>query len=83
MLSSFIPKLPYLNPSAKGRAFYVHVPYWPAYNDIFEKNGTYSLKITGEVTASATYLFITVHETYPSIYRRRGSSRFNQHRSSQ
>jgi len=62
---SFIPKLQHVNPSARGRAFYVHVPYWLAYNDIFEKNGTHSLKITGEVTASATYLFITVYETYP------------------
>ena len=62
---SFIPKLQHVNPGAKGRAFYVQVPYWLAYNDIFEKNGTHSLKITGEVTASATYLFITVYETYP------------------
>ena len=62
---SFIPKLQHVNPSARGRAFYVHVPYRLAYNDIFEKNGTHSLKITGEVTASATYLFITVYETYP------------------
>ncbi len=64
---SFIPKLQHVNPSVKGRAFYVHVPYWLAYSDIFEKNGTHSLKITGEVTASATYLFITVHETYPIV----------------
>jgi len=62
---SFIPKLQHVNPGAKGRAFYVHVPYWLAYSDIFEKNGTHSLKITGEVTASATYLFITVYETLP------------------
>ena len=61
---SFIPKLQDMNPGAKGRAFYVNVPYWLAYSDIFEKTGTHSLKITGEVTASATYLFIKTHETY-------------------
>lgn len=62
---SFIPKLQHVNPSARGRAFYVNVPYWLAYSDIFERNGTHSLKIIGEVTASATCLFITVYETYP------------------
>jgi len=67
---SFIPKLQHVNPGAKGRAFYVHVPYWLAYSDILEKNGTHSLKITGEVTASATYLFITVHETYPIVVQK-------------
>ena len=65
MLSKLHPKAKHVNPSAKGRTFYVHVPYWLAYSDIFEKNGTHSLKIISEVTASATCLFITVYETYP------------------